>query len=478
LTGFLASDERNIEVVMMRLLFSFFLLALVFACPAEAQRSGGEVEIWPRKKAPLPTRPPAKPRGSMVPSSRSNGVLFVITNPPSAEIVIKNNQGETVKQSRANDGELRAELPAGPYLVQVTSSDLAPFSSKVILRPGGIRVVTADLKFNSGSIVIGPIEPDAVIFIDGEKVAEWKRNENMAEIEDVLPGKHLLRITHPNMAAYEKEIVVQASSTTIVMPRFAPAPAELLLKSNPGAAVYINGMFHGKVLGDGTLKLTKMHAGEHELKLVKDGYDDHKEKIKIQPGDSVLEKPLKMKKMYAGIADFFMDGGSLWTLPKSWQVTSGKMLVRGPEIGLVADRVYKDFRLEFDITLLNGKGAVWVIRARDENNYYVFQLSGDKGVSPNTFRSYLCRDGKIQLLKTTTVAEDISQPNDSLHIVVEAKGNQISHFIETASRPHEGGIQPLDVLTDTTLSHGRIGFSTKDNEEFIVYLFVAEPIMK
>ena len=135
-------------------------------------------------------------------------MLFVITNPPSAEIVIKNNQGETVKQSRANDGELRAELPAGAYLVQVTSSDLAPFSSKVILRPGGIRVVTADLKFNSGSIVIGPIEPDAIIFINGEKVAEWKRNENMAEIEDVLPGKHLLRIMHPNIAAYEKEIVI------------------------------------------------------------------------------------------------------------------------------------------------------------------------------------------------------------------------------------------------------------------------------
>ena len=150
-----------------------------------------------------------------------------------------------------------------------------------------------------------------------------------------------------------------------------------------------------------------------------------------------------MKKMYAGFADFFMDGGSLWALPKSWQVTSGKMLVRGPEIGLVADRVYKDFRLEFDITLLNGKGAVWIIRARDENNYYVFQLSGDKGASPNTFRSYLCRDGKIQLLKTTTVAEDISQPNDSLHIVVEAKGNEIAIFLKPRAAPARAAFNRL-----------------------------------
>lgn len=457
---------------MIRFLISFFLLALAFACPVEAQR---DVEVWPSKKPPLR---PINPKGSKVPLSRANGVLFVITNPPTAEIVIKNNQGVTVKQTRANDGELRAELPAGTYLVEVTSSDLAPFASKVVLRQGGIRVVTADLKFNSGSIVIGPIEPDAVIFIDGEKVAEWKRNDNTVEIEDVLPGKHLLTITHPTIAPYEKEIIVQASSSTIVMTKFMPAPAELLLKSNPGAGVYINGQFQGKVLGDGTLKLTKLRAGEQELKLVKDGYDDYKEKIKLQPGDSVLEKPLTVKKTYAGFADFFMDGGSFWALPKSWHVTSGKMHVRGPEIGLVADRVYKDFRLEFDITLFNGKGAVWVIRARDENNYYVFQLSGDKGTYPNTFRSYLCKDGKVQLLKTTAVTEDISQPNDSLHIVVVAKGNEISHFIETASKPREGGIQPLDVLIDTALSHGRIGFSTKDNEEFIVYLFVAEPIMK
>jgi hypothetical protein len=221
-----------------------------------------------------------------------------------------------------------------------------------------------------------------------------------------------------------------------------------------------------------------MRAGEHELKLIKDGYDDHKEKIKLPAGDSLLEKPLKMKKMYTGFADFFLDGGSSWALPKSWQVTSGKMLVRGPEIGLVADRVYKDFKLEFDITLLNGKGAVWVIRARDENNYYVFQLSGDKGAAPNSFRSYLCKDGKLQLLNSVAITEDINEPNDSLHIIVEAKGNEIRHFIETASKPREGGIQLLAVLTDASLSHGRIGFSTKDDEEFIVYFFVAEPIIK
>ena len=470
---------------MIRSLVSIALIAIAFTCQAMAQRSQPdvarprqgppEVEVRPARRPPPP---PRNPRGLTTAKNRTNGVLFVITNPPSAEIVIKNNMGQTIKQTLADDGELRAELPGGTYVVEVSSSDLAPFTSKVVLRAGGIRVVTADLDVNTGSIIIGLVEDDALIFLDGMKVEERKRSENMVEIGDVLQGKHLLRITHPAIMPYEKEIEVQASSSTIVMPRFMPVDGKLLIKSNPGVAVYIDGHLQGNTSSDGALKIATLSVGEHDLKLWKDGYEEYRERIKVQPGASSIERLLKPKKIYAGFADFFMDGGSSWSLPKSWEVKSGKMLVRGPEIGLVADRIYKDFKLEFDISLLNGKGAVWVIRARDENNYYVFQLSGQKATAPNTFRSYVFRDGKLQLINSIKLNEDISQPGDSFHIVVEAKGSEIRHFIESVSNPSEKGIRLLDVLVDSALAYGKVGFSTKDNEEFIVYSFVAEPIMK
>ena len=214
------------------------------------------------------------------------------------------------------------------------------------------------------------------------------------------------------------------------------------------------------------------------MKLWKDGYEEQAERLKVPPGATAIERPLKPQKMYSGFADFFLHGGSSWSLPKSWEVMSGKMLVRGPEIGLVAERIYKDFKLEFDISLRNGKGAVWVIRARDENNYYVFQLSGQKATSPNTFRSFVVRDGKLQLINSIRVTEDLGQPGDSFHIVVEAKGSEIRHFIESVSNPSEKGIRLLDILVDSSLSYGKVGFSTKENEEFIVYSFVAEPILK
>ena len=470
---------------MIRSLFSIALIATALIGQATAQRQPEaarpnprppEVEVRPARRMPPP--PPRSPRGLMTARDRTNGVLFVITNPPSAEIVIKNIQGETVKRTRADDGELRAELPGGTYLVEVTSPELTPYTSKIVVKPGGIRVVTADLNLNTGSIIIGLIEPDAVIYLDGEKLDDWKRNENMVEIEDVLQGKHVLRITHPTILPYEKEIEVQASSSTIVMPRFMAATSELFIKSNPGVAVYVDGQLLGNTSSDGRLKISALRAGEHDLKLWKEGYEEYRERIRVQPGLTEFVKQLKLKKTYAAFADFFLHGGSAWTLPKSWEVKSGKMIVRGPEIGLVADRIYKDFKLEFDVSLLNGKGAVWVIRARDENNYYVFQLSGSKGAAPNTFRSYVCRDGKLQLINSTKVAEDISQPGDSFHIVVEAKGGEIRHFIETVSNPSDKGIHLLDVLVDSSIAYGRVGFSTKENEEFVIYSFVAEPILK
>ena len=184
---------------------------------ARPRQDRPEVEVRPARRHP--TAPRRNPKGATIAKDRSNGVLFVITNPPSAEILIKNKKGETIKQASAQDGEFRTELPGGNYLVEVNSSDLAPFTNWIVLRPGGIRVVTADLAIVTGSIIIGLLETDAAIFVDGVQVKGWKKSEDMVEISDVLQGKHILRITHPTIMPYEKEIEVQAASSTIVMPR-------------------------------------------------------------------------------------------------------------------------------------------------------------------------------------------------------------------------------------------------------------------
>jgi hypothetical protein len=166
--------------------------------------------------------------------------------------------------------------------------------------------------------------------------------------------------------------------------------------------------------------------------------------------------------------DEFTGGAGLWNAPKSWQASPGKLKVQGPGVGLVKDSSFKDFRMEFDLIFGNGKGAVWVLRAQDEKTYYLFQLTGPNASSPNIFQSFIYQNGQVKPMKLFRVPENLGVPGDKFHIIIEAKGPEIKHFIQVKSNPKATQPQPFSVTTDNTFSHGQIGFGTKDGEEFIV----------
>jgi hypothetical protein len=142
--------------------------------------------------------------------------------------------------------------------------------------------------------------------------------------------------------------------------------------------------------------------------------------------------------------------------------------VQGPGIGLIKDASYKDFRMEFDLVFGNGKGAVWVLRAQDENSYYLFQLTGPAASIPNFFRSFIYQNGQVKPLKSFRVPENLGVAGDRFHIIIEAKGPEIKHFIQLKSSPKATQPEPFSVTTDTTFSNGRIGFGAIEGEEFIV----------
>jgi hypothetical protein len=164
-------------------------------------------------------------------------------------------------------------------------------------------------------------------------------------------------------------------------------------------------------------------------------------------------------------SDSFLNGTAYWSAPQTWLASKGNLLVTGPGIGLIKDRIYRDFTVSFDLQLLNSKGAVWVVRAKDRSNFYHFQLLGPAGSPSNAFVSSLCKDGKLTQLMTLPVNQDLSQADEWYRIIIEARGTKISHQIQPVSRP---GREPpkLALLDDQTFSYGSIGFGTKDGEEF------------
>lgn len=441
---------------------------------------------FPEVEKPKPKPKVVKPRRIVGPEkaqNRANGVLFVLTDPPVAQVLIKSG-GATVRQGRSEDGEFRAELPPGLYDVEVTSQRYQPFAAKASVRQVGTRPVQADLVPTVGSIFIGlgSLDTDVSLLIDGKKpVSITKRSENQLELENLSVGTHTLRITHPTIVPWESPVEVGGGATTNVTPRFKPAIVNLIVKSEPGADVSVDETYVGRVAENGELRIfNKLGPGEHAIRVVKDKFETARLTKRFGVGEETLDMRLKRKVFSEGFADQFLGGASDWDLPKTWQVTKGKMRVRGAgastTVGLVRDKEYADFKASFDVIFANGKGATWVIRARDKENYYLFHLMGPNGAEPNRFYSFVVQDGKLKQLRPPEfIPLKLNGQGASFLISVEAKGPSIKHFIEISNDPQATGQRPLSVLTDSTFSSGSVGFTSKDGEEFIVQFVSIEP---
>jgi hypothetical protein len=464
----------KLEVYMVRKLFTLlFLILLAITSSAYAQREReGETSRPPRTPKP---KPKPKPRGSTQAQNISNGVLFVLTDPPTANVVIK-ARGGVVEQGRSKEGQYRAELPPGLYDIEVTSENYKPFSVKATVKQIGTEPVEAELVPTTGSILIDmpTVVPDVIILLDGQKPARVKnKTGKQIEIEDVPVGEHALRITHPSITDWNMTVAVGGGEPTRIAARFDPATANLIVKSEPGADVYIDNNYQGRVAESGELRISnKLGTGEHLIRATKDGFEPAQLKKNLAAGNEIVQLTLKRIAFSEEFSDFFQDGITFWEAPQTWKAMRGKMTVTGPEAGLMRDRVYGDFQMVFDISFANAVGAAWILRARDKQNYYLFQLT------PTTFRSYVYQNGQYQLLKSDPVVEDLSRANDSFTITIEAIGPIIKHFIQVKSAPKAEGPQPLSAITNTVFPYGRIGFGTKDNETFVVNFVNVTPKSK
>jgi hypothetical protein len=330
-------------------------------------------------------------------------------------------------------------------------------------------------------MIIGPIDDDATVLLNGKKLRELnikvtvKKEEKQLELDDVPEGYYTLSISGPRIADWTRnQVQVKGGSQSTITPDFEPAVVDLIVKSEPDAQIYLDGIIAGKTSASGELRIPDKKPGQHTIRAEKDRFEPAEKTDTFGIGSVVVDVRLSRIKSSPEFSDYFQAGTSFWDAPKAWQVRSGKLFVRdSTEVGL-RNGVFDNFKMVFDISFLNEKGAVWIVRARDKRNYYLFQLCGPKGANPKVFQSYAYQNGQPKLLSSDRVAEDLSRPNDSYTITVEAKGATIKHSIQLKSNPAAGS-QVFATLTDSTFSYGAIGFGGINGEEFIVYSVTVLP---
>ena len=419
------------------------------------------------------TQPPPPPPKSVetAPPKPAKGVLVVLTNTPAANILIKprNAAVSAVRGQSGDQGKFRAELPPGVYDVEVSA---AKYSSKKFeaVKLETDEFVKADLIPLVGSIQIGPVEADASVLIDGLKPANIsiKKEDKLIELAEIPAGPHKLKIIQANQNEWARDVEVEGGKTKYVPTEFKAALVNLLVKTEPEAEVYVDDYYGGRANEKGELRLTSLAPGQHRIKAKKNEYQPIEKSQTFSVGAAEMKLALTRVVFSPDFADDFTAGPGLWNAPATWQAKPGNLKVQGKGFGLIKDASYKDFRMDFDISFSNGKGAVWVLRAQDENTYYLFQLTGPAAATPNVFRTFLYQNGQSKLLKVFRVPENLDTPGDKFHIIVEATGPEIKHSIRVKSNPKVTQPQPFSLMTDTTLTHGRIGFGAIEGEEFTV----------
>ena len=454
---------------------SWRAVLILFVCLAFAS-SGYSQRTYPGESpksstGAKPVRPPVT-RGSKKAVTRANGVLFVLTKPATSKVIIKSLQGNTIQAGMSQQGEYRIELSPGRYRIEVSADKYSSIFQEAEVKRAEPEYIQVELAPNTGSIQIGMggIPPDANILIDGqEPKSVVKKPGNQIQINDISVGPHTLRITHPSITPYEEKVEVQGGIPVPVTPMYREANVTFLVKSEPGATIFIDDNLEGRIGERGELRIAeKYKPGRHTIRAEKESFEPEQKSADYGVGEAVVDVKLNRVKTSPEFSDYFQEGAAFWDAPKVWVIERGRMYVRPPDAGFIRDKLYDNFKMVFDISFTNNKGAVWIVRARDKKNYYLFQLTGPTASSPRLFRSYIYKDGQATLLKSDTVVDDLSRPNDQFTITIEAKGSTITHYFQARSAPKAEGAQLLSSVQDSTYSYGAIGFASKDGEEFLV----------
>ncbi|MCI0659503.1 MAG: PEGA domain-containing protein, partial [Acidobacteria bacterium] len=301
-------------------------------------------------------------------------------------------------------------------------------------------------------------------------------------IPKVLVGKHLLKISKAGHVDFIREIEVAPDKQTFISAPLDLARVTLYLTTEPGARVYVENEEKAIIPSDGNVAI-QLAPGRQTVRVSKEGYQEWRKELTLSlANNTVTERVSLIPIPNSAEGDWQPSlGPRKWfPQPSGWKFDASGALIRGDKLAFFDTEssrdfnTYRDFKLEFDVVFTNGKGVAWVARARDINNYYLFEISGPRSGRP-VFNFYVCQDGRLELKDSRPIVEKLDSPGDSFHITFEARGGRFDTRMTIASAPSS---QPhrIGISQDDSFSYGGIGFRGKDQSEALLQTFFVIPL--
>jgi hypothetical protein len=434
---------------------------------------------------PLPKVEPDPPK-----ETPTYGSLQVITAPAGAQVYLNNRLlGETTSVDNAsNNGQLDKpiQLKPGRYKVAVKMAEYEEDSRYITIKSGVPESAVFDLKANFGYLILSGIEigADINIALDDQAVqpvapANSDDKNSVARIKAAL-GEHELKITRTGYAAFKMNVTVSRAENIIPV-KFNKEQGTLIVKTNPGARIYINDGDKGLLVpSSGELKIAELVANQPiKLLIEKDGFESRDIKAEVAP-NSEKSLDLNLTPLPTSIVfdENFYGGLNLWNAPKEWTAKNGLLSVMGSGVGMPKNKIFRDCEITFGLKLVDPKGAAWVLHAKNENNYYLFYLTGATSKYPNQLRAYICSEGKFDFDNFAATPQKIRIPitNDEYYrIYIKIEGNVIHHWIQPVKT---GEKIPIGVFQDEKKIYdiGNVGFAAIDGENFLIHGLSIKPL--
>ncbi len=383
------------------------------------------------------------------------------------------------------DGSLNLiNLLPGKYKLTIEHEDYTPFSDTIQVDPARPDTFVALNKMVSkyGVIRLGGLLPGSKVFLDEVAIrsAELSQENQNATIAKVPVGKHRLKISKDGYADFAREVDVLPGQQAFVSARLDQAQITISLVSQPGARVYAGSVEKAIVPSDGRVAIS-LPPGRHSLRVSKDGYQEWVKELSLSMANNSIAERVELVPIPNSAEGEWQPslGARKWFPQTSgWKFEASGAVIRGDKLVMFDTdssrdfNFYRDFKLEFDAVFSNGKGLAWAVRAKDANNYYLFEISNPQ--SP-TLNFYVCQDGKLEWKDSQRIVEKLDKKGDSFHITFEAKGSRFDTGITIASAP-SAKPHMIGVFQDDSFSYGGIGFRGKDQSESLLQSFFVIPL--
>lgn len=369
-----------------------------------------------------------------------------------------------------------------PRQVYVAKTRVVTVTKKVVVTP------------TTGTLLVASSEPNASILIEpkqggGEgQVGTIPAGELGFIFNDLKPGVYRVAASLEGYAPVEKDVTIVRNKPTSVTLKLNPitqnvtvvtnvktgevryAPVEAYKDATTGETRYNpKGVASVIPIQNNRAVLTNLRAGTYGVDIRPGpgevGYQILLGTITVPGSDTITVELKHLISTRTFTAAWTRDE---WELPPGWQIASRLLTVKGRGVALVRDesfRHYADFHLASDVRMSNGVAVSFTLRAADARNYYLVQLTGEKGGEPYLLRGFVVKNGVPQLLQSIPIDHFAStiQPKQFFKVHIRMKANRMNISIEDSQT---GQSLPLGVLTDAyqTFPTGAPGIAADGNE--------------